>query len=131
MTVLDSSGAVDYLLGEEAAPAVAEIFGGETAAAPDLITFEVLAVLRRLVLHRQLDLVRGTAAVADLADLPIDLFPSLPLIPRAWDLRGSMTAADAIFVALAEALGEKLATKDDRLARTVAQQTEVELIRLG
>jgi predicted nucleic acid-binding protein len=42
-----------------------------------------------------------------------------------------MTAGDALFVALAEALGEPLATKDGGLATAAARHADVEVLVLG
>ncbi len=131
MTVLDTSGAVDFLLGVGAAAQVQELLTEEIElAAPDLLIFEVLAVLRREVARGGLDDTRATAAIKDLGDLQIALFPTLPLRTRAWALRSNLTAADAIFVALAEHLDEPLATKDEPLARAIAEQTAVRVIPL-
>ena len=126
MTVLDSSGAVDFLLGVGVADQVGELIAREgEVAAPEVLVFEVLAVLRRQVLAGALPHERATAAVADLGDLAIELFPSLPLRERAWSLRRNVTVADATFAALAEALDEPLATKDAPLAAALAQHTRV------
>ena len=38
------------------------------------------------------------------------------LLPRVWDLRNNLTAYDAVYVALAEALDAPLLTRDRRLA---------------
>ncbi len=100
-------------------------------AAPDLLVFEVLAVLRRGVLRGALEENRVAAAIADLGDLPIGLFPSLPLRTRAWSLRHNLTAADATFAALAERLDEPLATKDTPLLAALSRHTEVALIELA
>ena len=132
MTVLDTSGAIDYLLGAGVAEEVAALLTREgPAAAPDLIVFEVLAVLRRDVVRQKLNADRATAALADLEDLALELFPTLALRDRAWGLRENMTAADALFVALAERLGEPLATKDAGLASAAEAIAGVAVIRLG
>ncbi len=130
MTVLDTSGAIDFLLGTGAAPTVQELMIDGALAAPDLLVFEVLAVLRRDVLRGALEASRAEAAVHDLGDLSIDLFATLPLRARAWELRDDMTAADALFVALAEALDEPLATKDLALARAAAGHAGVQVVEL-
>jgi hypothetical protein len=63
--------------------------------------------------------------------MALDLFPTLPLRSRAWELRRNMTAAaDALFVALAGPLGEPLATKDAALARAAARHADVEVLLL-
>ena len=66
-----------------------------------------------------------------LGDLPLELFPSLPLKRRAWELRRNLTAADALFVALAERLDEPLATKDAALARAASKHATVETVVLA
>lgn len=131
MTVLDTSGAVDFLLGDAAAADVARLMSEEgTLAAPDLLVFEALAVLRRAVGRGRLPANRAAAAVEDLGDLAVELFPTLPLSRRAWELRENMTANDALFVALAEALGEPLATKDVSLAAAARKHARVETLEL-
>jgi predicted nucleic acid-binding protein len=132
MTVLDTSAAVDYLLADGVADQVRMILSETgTAAAPDLLVFEVLAVLRRDVARGELDERRAHGAIDDLGDLAVDLFPTLPLRRRAFDLRHNVTAADALFIALAEFLGEPLATKDRALATATRQQTAVEVLLLA
>lgn len=117
MTVIDTSAVVDLLLGVGVAGQVTNLMAGEgELAAPDLIVFETLAVLRRETLRGEITASRAAGAVEDLDDLPIELFPCLPLRLRAWALRENLTAADALFVALAEQLEEPLATKDSALA---------------
>ena len=56
-------------------------------------------------------------AVADLLDAPVRRFATLPLLPVVWELRGSVSADDACYVALARALGCPLVTGDLRLTR--------------
>lgn len=127
MTVLDTSAAIDFLLGGAAAAAVEDLMRSEGAlAAPDILVFEVLAVLRREAGRKTLSSERAAGAIDDLGDLPMDLFPSLPLCRRAWELRENLTAADALFVALAEALAEPLATKDSGLAAAARAHANVE-----
>jgi predicted nucleic acid-binding protein len=68
--------------------------------------------------------IAGDAGVADaslahddLLSLRVDLFPYAPCASRVWELRSGVTAYDAWYVALAEALGAPFATLDARLAR--------------
>lgn len=132
MTVLDTSAVIDFLLGSGIAPDVERLMTDEgELAAPDLIVFEVLAVLRRAALSKELPVRRATAALDDFGDLPLELFPSLPLRRRAWELRRNLTAADALFVALAERLDEPLATKDTALARAASAHTTIMTVLLA
>lgn len=132
MTVLDTSGVVDFLIGEESFEEVADLFRKDgTVAAPDLLVFEVVAVFRRLVQRGEIDPGRARAAVEDLGDLPVELFPILPLRGRVWELRDNLTAADAFFVALAEQLDEPLATKDRHLTAAARAGTGIRIIELA
>jgi predicted nucleic acid-binding protein len=85
--------------------------------APSHVLVEVSSVIRRLVLSGALG--RDVAALAhdDLIQLPITIFPFEPLAQRVWELHPSVTAYDAGYVALAEALGVPFVTLDRRLAR--------------
>jgi len=132
VTVLDTSVVIDFLLADGVAADVEELLAGEgTAAAPDLLVFEVLAVLRRDVSRHMLEPERARGAIDDLGDLPVELFGTLPLRRRAWELRENLTAADALFVALAEHLGEPLATKDRGLASAARDHARIETLELG
>jgi len=131
VTVVDSSAIVDFLLGIGAARDVERMLEHEgELAAPDLLVFEVLAVLRREA-ARDLGADRAAGAVRDLGDVGLALFPSLGLRERAWALRRNFTMADALFIALAEQLDEPLATKDAPLAHEAAKHTDAELVVLG
>lgn len=132
MTVLDTSAVIDLLLARESADEVrARLTAEGPAAAPDLLVFEVLAVLRRHVIRSELTAERARGALEDLADLAIELFPAMALRDRAFELRDNFTAADALFTALAERLREPLLTKDAGLAAAVSRHTGVEVIVLG
>ena len=66
--------------------------------------------------------------MADLADMPIRRYPHDILLTRVWDLRHSLTAYDAVYVALAEALDAPLITRDRRLAGAAGHGVEIELL---
>ena len=100
-------------------------------AVPDLFVFEVVAVFRRQVQRQGMDPERAKSAIEDLGDLPLEIFPALPLRARVWELRDNFTAADAFFVALAERLDEPLATKDRHLATAARTKTGIQIIELG
>jgi predicted nucleic acid-binding protein len=55
-------------------------------------------------------------AMEDVLSMPVEYFGFEPLGRRVWELRGSVTAYDAWYIALAEALDAPLATIDRRLA---------------
>jgi predicted nucleic acid-binding protein len=53
--------------------------------------------------------------------------PHDPLLPRVWELRTSVTAHDAVYLALAEVLEAPLLTLDRRLARVRGHGARVEV----
>lgn len=131
MIVVDASAALETLLRTEACAAVdALLFApGETLAAPHLLDLEVAQVLRRYVAAGEITPARGRAALDDLADLPLERYPHDLLLSRIWALRDNLTAYDAAYVALAEALDAPLLTRDRRLAGAAGHGAKVELVR--
>jgi predicted nucleic acid-binding protein len=77
---------------------------------------EVTQVLRRYAHAESLTDQRAREALDDLLDFPIERYAHAALLPRAWELRHNLTAYDAVYVALAEALSAPLLTCDSRLA---------------
>ena len=63
----------------------------------------------------------------DFGDLAIVRYPHEPLNDRVWELRHNLTAYDATFIALAEALDAPLVTCDGRLAAARGHRARVEL----
>ena len=93
-----------------------EVRGAGDIAAPDLVDVETAAVLRKRWLSGTIADRRLSAALDDLEAIDLDRYPALPLVRRSYDLRADVTAYDAMYVALAEALGCQLVTGDERLA---------------
>lgn len=130
MIVLDASAVLEALLRTPAARAVERrLFDpSETLHAPHLLDVEVAQVVRRYAANGELDIQRGRSAIADLADFPLRRYPHDFLLPRVWDLRNNLTAYDAIYVALAEALDAPLLTRDKRLAASPGHHARIELV---
>lgn len=95
--------------------------------APHLLDVEFVHALRRLVVRGELTADRAWDAVVDLQDLAVARYPHEPLLDRMWELRENLTAYDASFIALAEALGAPLVTLDARLAQAPGHEARVEL----
>ena len=130
MIVVDASAALEALLRTPAARAVEKrLFDPlETLHAPYLLDVEVTQVVRRYAANGDIDDERGRAALADLMDFPLRRYPHDFLLPRVWDLRNNLTAYDAVYVALAEALDATLLTRDKRLAGAPGHHARVELV---
>ena len=126
MIVLDSSAAIDYLLEVPTGRFVAEqLEQHRLAVAPQLLDAEVVSGLRRGVSAGLVTEARAIVALAHLAALRIVRFPLLRYVPRVWELRHTVTAPDAFFVALAEESGLPLVTTDLRLARSRGHHAEI------
>jgi predicted nucleic acid-binding protein len=130
MIVVDASALLEALLRTPAAKAVERrLFDPqETLHAPHLVDVEVAQVIRRYAANGEIDSERGHSALADLADFPLRRYPHDFLLPRVWELRNNLTAYDAVYVALAEALEAPLLTRDRRLATTAGHHAKVELV---
>ncbi|MCI4674599.1 type II toxin-antitoxin system VapC family toxin [Candidatus Mycolicibacterium alkanivorans] len=107
---------------------VREVLSGQTLVAPELIDLEIVSVLRRQVRARSMVPRRAELALLDLAELPMKRAAHRPLLARCWELRASVTAYDAAYVALAEALEVVLVTADRRVARAPGIRCPVEII---
>ena len=130
MIVVDASAMLEALLRTPAAKAVEKwLFDPrQTLHAPHLLDIEVAQVIRRYSAKGEIDSERGRAALADLADFPLHRYQHDFLLPRIWDLRNNLTAYDAAYVALAEALDAPLLTRDRRLAAAAGYHARVELV---
>lgn len=130
MIVVDASAVLEVLLVTPVGVRVGErIFApGEALHAPHLLDVEVAQVLRRLLLAGDLTAGRGQEALEDLADLRLTRHPHRPFLARIWELRHNVTAYDAAYVALAEALGAPLLTCDAPLARSAGHTARIELL---
>jgi predicted nucleic acid-binding protein len=102
---------------------------GEAVAAPDLVDLEVTSVLRGRLAGGHISPRRAELALTDLVALPLTRSPSLPLIPRCWELRDNLTVYDAAYVALAEALTVPLLTADARVAKATGPRCPIEVLR--
>jgi predicted nucleic acid-binding protein len=100
----------------------------ETVAGPDLLRIEVTSVLRRHANAGHLTPAQADAAISDLLDFPIRVFPTAHLLRRVWELRRNMTAYDGCYIALAEAVDSPLVTADRRLANSPGLRCEVEVL---
>ena len=130
MRVVDASVVLELVLGTEAGVMILDRYfdGREALHAPCLLDVEVAQVLRRYVARGDVSDERGREAIDLLVNLPIRRHDHGALLERTWELRGNLTAYDAVYVALAEGLRATLVTRDRRLAGAVGVAAAVELI---
>lgn len=130
MIVLDASAAIEWLFKSSAGAKIDQrIFSASKSLhAPHLLDVEVAQVLRRFVRDGTITVQRGHEALADFTDLPLNRYPHDFLLPRIWELRATLTAYDAAYVALAEALDAPLLTCDRKIASASGHHANVEVV---
>jgi predicted nucleic acid-binding protein len=120
--VVDASAAVESLLRAPLAQALDPLLTHPDADlhVPALCDVEVVSVLRRVLRRDLCSAGRAEEALQDYLDLPLTRHGHVALLQRCLELRGALSAYDALYVALAEGLGADLVTGDRRLAQTAA-----------
>ena len=93
------------------------MLAGGSLHSTHLIDVEVASALRRFVATGTVSVERARQGLDVFMGLAITRHPPRVLLERIWALRSSLTAYDASYVALAEALNASLVTTDERLAR--------------
>lgn len=117
MIVLDASVGVDYVLNlNNQASRIHERLADEDVAIPQLFDVEVTQVIRRFVRAKEVRVHRAHVAISVLQALPFLRFDHAPLLSRVFELRDALTAYDAMYLALAEALDGTLLTRDTAFA---------------
>ncbi len=128
MLVVDASCLCEVLIGGPGSePIRRRLASEEDQAAPHVIDVEVLSVVRRESLRGRLNRTEADQAVEDLRAWPGERFGHRLLLPRAWALRHTVRGWDAMYVALAEALGAVLLTTDRRLGTATGPRCVIEV----
>ncbi|MFA7503154.1 MAG: type II toxin-antitoxin system VapC family toxin [Burkholderiaceae bacterium] len=130
MIVLDASALIELILSSAAGHRVAARIADPAVGLhiPHLADVEIAQVLRRYAGDGDIDDRVAASALADFRSLDLQRHAHEPLLDRVWALRRNVTAYDAVYVALAEALDAVLLTCDGRLARGARTTARVELI---
>lgn len=113
MIVVDASAAVRALLHDGEAR---RYLSTESLVAPHLVDAEVTQALRRLAARGSVSDTDADRAVRQWSRLGLTRLAVNGLTSRIWSLRHNLSAYDASYVALAEALDCPLLTADARLA---------------
>lgn len=128
MIVVDAAAVVDTLTGVDGADDLRTAMTEVELNAPALLDFEVVSALRGLTLGGHLSAARAEDALTDFDSLEITRWAANdPLRRRAFQLRASVSAYDAAYVVLAEALDCPLLTRDARLARSSGHLVRVDV----
>ena len=126
--MVDSAVVVDALTAADGVDDLHAYLAAEELHAPTLLDYEVLSALRGLTLGAHLSTARAQDVLTDFEDLSVQRWPSVDsLRRRAFQLRDNLSAYDAGYVALAEALECSLLTRDARLARSGGHMARIEV----
>lgn len=128
--VVDASAFVDIVVETtERGDRIVSAIGDRPIAAPTIVEYEVTNVIRRLAVDGTLSAGQADRAYARFRRIPLILADFSSLADRIWELHPNVTAMDAAYVALAEALDVELITADERLARATGIRCSVAVFR--
>lgn len=130
MIVVDASALLEFLLQTPLGTRVEArlLRDDDEFHSPHLIDVEVTQGLRRLVRVGEISADRAAEAVEDLVDLDLHRHAHLDLLTRAWTLRDNVTAYDAMYVALAEALDATVVTCDLPLGKAAGHRAHIDVV---
>lgn len=116
--VVDASVVVAILTDlPSGAHATARFAAATSLRAPELLDLEILSALRRLRRHGEISEPDARRVLNRFARLPVLRVSHRHLVSQIWELRDRLTAYDAAYVALAQALDGTVLTLDRRLVR--------------
>lgn len=128
MIVVDCAAVTDALTGLDGTDELRGLMAREELNAPALLDFEVVSALRGLTRRAEISATRAEDALTDFDDLEVRRWASSHSFRlRAFQLRDRMSAYDAAYVVLAEALECPLLTRDVKLARACGSVVRVEV----
>ena len=128
MIVLDASVALEILIRTPVGTRHTSRVADEDVHAPHLIDVEFVNALRRLTRSGGLDKSIADEALNGMQDWTMQRHEHAALLDRIWEMRNSVSAYDACYVALAEALDAPLLTFDAKLSRAQGHHARIELL---
>lgn len=122
---MDASAAILGLLNDAAARSMLR---EGSVVCPHLADSEVAHALRSQVLRGVLEPEDAGRAINVWRRLGIERIDVRGMLPRIWELRDNLSAYDATYVAVAEALAVPLVTADGRLARAPGPRCTITVV---
>lgn len=131
--VIDASAGVEIVADTRRGRALARLLPANSEGwVPEHFYAEVLGVLRRqLLVEKIIGEAQATAAIARLRSWRLHRASVAPLVDAAWGYRHNMTAADALYITLAEHLGAQFLTEDHRLVDGPTFPLHLNVLRLS
>jgi len=131
--VIDTSLALQWVLPEEDSTRADSYLETAKIASPDILIVEVANVLAKKVRADNFTLAEAHQALAFVRSSFSQLEPSEPLVARAMELSAQLGHAlyDCVFLACAERLGGRLATRDAPFIKRVTERGFSHLLEPG
>ena len=129
MTVIDCSAMIDLLAAKtRTGDAIARrVIAAQTLYTPYVLDRDVISALLGLTRGQKISEREADAALSSYRAFPVERQDVLPLWPRLKSLHANLSAYDAQYVALAEALHVPLITADARIKRSGAARCKVDV----
>jgi predicted nucleic acid-binding protein len=129
LTVIDCSAIIGLLAAKtHTGDAIARrVASAQTLYAPYVLDGEVISALLGLMRGKKISEREADAALSNYRAFPLERQDVLPLWPRLKSLHANLSAYEAQYVALAEALHDPLITADVRIKRSGAARCKVEV----
>jgi predicted nucleic acid-binding protein len=129
LTVIDCSAMIELVAAKtQTGDAIARrVTTAQILYVPNVLDGEVISALLGLIRGQKISEQEADAALSNYRAFPVERQDVLPLWPRLKILRTNLSAYDAQYVALAEALNVSLITADARIKRSGAARCKVEV----
>ena len=127
--VIDSSVAVEYLLGTPVGLTIADVVENNDLVAPELLDIEVLSALRGFVLRNQISSDDALDAIREISALEIERVSHRHLLLSTWHHFRNVSSYDAIYLAVAQDLNVAVITADSKLSRAPSLDVAVHDVR--
>jgi predicted nucleic acid-binding protein len=129
LTVIDCSAMIELLVAKtHTGDAIARrVTSAQTLDAPYMLDGAVISALLGLMRGQKISEREADAALSNYRAFPVERQDVLPLWPRLKSLHANLSAYDAQYVALAEALHVSLITADARIKRSGVARCKVEV----
>jgi predicted nucleic acid-binding protein len=129
LTVIDCSAMIELLAAKtQTGDAIARrVAAAQTLYAPYVVDAEVISALLGLMRGQKISEREASVALSNYRAFPVERQDVLLLWPRLKSLHANLSAYDAQYVALAEALHVPLITADARIKRSGVARCEIEV----